>query len=177
MASFEELTDEQRANLARVGYKLFHNPEVSKEAKRLLMKANPAVRFPEIEAETQVQEALKSRDDKIAELEAKQLEAEAFRRLEEKRASARDRGLDPTEVEALIVERGKAGRLIDWESAMELLELQKQTAPASPSGDDFKAGNEMPGIKEMLQSSDPAKIARQIAHQTIDELRGRRRRA
>lgn len=172
MPSFEELTDEQRLQLARAGYRLFHNPDVSQDAKRLLMKANPQVRFPDIE-----QEERKSRDEKIAELEHKQLEGEMNRRLEEKRAVARDRGLDPSEVEALVIERGKQGRVIDWESAMELLEYQKQTAAATPAGDDWKPGNRMPGIKEMLQSSDPAKIAREIAHQTIDELRGRRRRA
>jgi hypothetical protein len=141
------------------------------------MKANPQVHFPEIEAEDGVNKALKSRDEKIAEMEQKLIEQESFRRLEERRNQARERGLDPSEIETLITERGKQGRLIDWDSAMELLELQKQTAPASPAGDNWKPGNEMPGIKEMLQSDDPAKIARKIAHDTIDELRGRRRRA
>jgi hypothetical protein len=175
MPSFEELSDEQRAQLSRVGFQLFHNPEVSKEAKRLLMKANPKVRFPEIEAEETVNTAMKSRDEKIAEMEGKLLEQEMNRRLEEKRATARERGLDPADIEALIVERGKQNRVIDWESAMELLEYQKQSAAATPVGNTWKPANQLPGVKEMLESADPARLASENAHKIIDELRGRRR--
>lgn len=176
MPSFEELTDEQRANLARAGFKLFHNPEVSRDAKKLLTRADPKVRFPEIEAEESTAAQLRERDDRIAKLEAQQIEADLERRLEAKRKQAEDLGIDPADVEKLIVERGKAGRVIDWESALELIQLQQQSAAATPSGDDFKVGNEMPGISEMITAGPEgaAKIARDLTHKAIDEMRGRR---
>jgi hypothetical protein len=176
MPSFEELTDDQRVNLARAGFKLFHNPEVSREAKRLLTKADPKVRFPEIEAEETTTAALRERDDRIAKLEAQQIEADLERRLEMKRKQAEELGVDPADVEKLIVERGKGGRVIDWESALELIQLQRQSAAATPSSDDFKVGNEMPGIKDMINAGPEgaAKIARDLTHQAINEMRGRR---
>jgi hypothetical protein len=176
MPSFEELSEDQRANLARAGFKLFHNPEVSRDAKRLLTRADPKVRFPEIEAEESTNAQLRERDDRIAKLESQQIEADLERRLETKRRQAEDLGIDPMDVEKLIVERGKNGRIIDWESALELIQLQQQSAAASPSTDDFKVGNEMPGIAEMINAGPEgaAKIARELTHKAITEMKGRR---
>lgn len=176
MPSFEDMSEEQRTNLARAGFKLFHNPEISKDAKRLLMKADKSVRFPEIEAEEQTVTQLKERDDKIAALEARQIEADLERRLEAKRKQAEDVGVDPDEVEKIIVDAGKAGRVIDWESALELAQLRAQSAAATPSGDDFKVGNEMPGIADMINAGPEgaARIARDLTHKAINDLRGRR---
>lgn len=173
MPSFEELTDEQRAALSRVGYQLIHNPEVSRDAKRLLMKANPKVKFPEIENEERTNAALKERDEKLQALEQKLLEKEMQDRVEAKRQQCRERGLDPAEVENLIVERGKQNRLIDFESAMELVEAQKQIAAATPSSQGPQ--RELSSIKELWEN--PGKWAREQTHAAIDELKKRRLRA
>jgi hypothetical protein len=180
MPKFEDLTDQQRTNLASASNQLLSNPETAREFKRLWMKANPQVRFPEIEQEQIVEKQFKSRDEKIEELSNKLLEQEADKRRQDKRQAAAARGLDPDAVENLIVERGKSGRVIDYESAMELMELQQQAAAATPATQSWQdprndAANKT--IKEMLASDNPGEIARRIAHETIDELRGRRRRA
>lgn len=175
MASLEDLNDDQKAALMRAGYQLLHNPDVSKDAKRLLKKANPKLVFPELDAEDRINAELKTRDEKIAELEKAQLERDMQARIEEKRRMCRERGLDPADVEALIVERGKAGRMIDWESAAELMELQKQSAPATPAGDTSPA---TPMMSEKDLWNDPAKWAREQSRAAIDEInRNKRRRA
>lgn len=181
MPKLEELTPEQQQNLARAANQILGNPETSREFKKLWSKANPQVRFPEIEQEEQVASQFKSRDERIEELTQKLLQQEVERKREEKRQAAVARGLDPDAVENLIVERGKNGRTIDYESAMELMELQTQAAAATPAAQqDWRQS--MPQttrdtIKEMLASDNPGAIARQKAHETIDELRGRRRSA
>lgn len=181
MPKLEELSAEQQQNLARAANQVLSNPETSREFKRLWSKANPQVRFPELEQETRLTSEFKTRDEKIAELEAKLLEEDVKRKREEKRQAAVARGLDPDAVEALIVERGKEGRTIDYESAMELMELQQQSAAATPANSTWRPnlGNQdaRATIKEMLASDNPGAIANRIAHETIDELRGRRRRA
>lgn len=172
MGSLEDLSDEQRLNLARAANQVLTNPETSREFKRLWMKANPKVRFPEVEQDEQLAAQLKLRDDKIQELETKQLEQEAERRRQVKRDAAAERGLNPDEVEALIVERGKAGRILDYESAMELLELQQQSAPVTPASDQSPT-RPLTSLKELWE--DPAKWARDQTHAAIDELKKRRR--
>ena len=176
MPSLESLTPEQKDNLVRAANDILSNPETNLEFKRLYKKANPKVNFPELQQEESVDKALKSRDEKIAALEAAQLERDVEARLAAKRALAEREGIDPAEVEAIIIERGKQGRVIDWESAMEIVKMQRQLAAATPAAatDRFTAPKDTPGIKDMLLSDDPASIARKIAHDTIDQLRGRR---
>lgn len=169
----ERLTEEQRANILRFGYTLIHrDPAIAKEARRLASKADPtSYRFPELEAEEAVTQQLKSRDEKISELEQRVLESDAERRLEQRRTSARDRGLDVAVIEELIIERGKAGRPIDWDTAMEIVELQSQSAAATPSQETALA-TKAAGWKDWF--ADPEGTARREATAAIDELRGRR---
>jgi hypothetical protein len=173
VATFEQLTEEQRAALARVGHKLFHNPEVSKDAKRLLMKADPQVKFPEIQTEDAMDEKLIKRDDKIKELEQSIMQNEARQRLEERRKDARERGIDPEEVEKAMTERG----IGKWETAMEFVELTHRSAPATAASIDAGNSTELPPDAEKEFWKDPQGASRKMAHQAIDELAQRRRQA
>jgi hypothetical protein len=174
MATFEQLTDEQRAALARVGHKLFHSPEVSKDAKRLLMKADPAVKFPEIETQDAVEKSLEKRDEKIQALENQIMQTEAQRRLDERRAEARAKGIDPEEVEKAMTERG----IGKWETAMEFVELTHRSAPATASSiDNVGLSTVMPADTEKEFWKDPAAWSRKEAHAVVDELQARRRQA
>lgn len=167
MATFEELTDAQRDALAKAGHKLFQNPEVSSEAKRLLMKADKNVRFPEIETSDQLGGELKKRDDKIDALTNELRQTEARRRLEEQRTAARGRGLDPAEVEKAITERG----IGSWDTAMEFVELTHRAATPTPAAYDEPL-DVMPTGKEFWNN--PEKATREMAHKAVDELKARR---
>lgn len=167
MATFEELTEAQKDALAKAGHKLFHNPEVSPDAKRLLMKADKSVRFPEIETSDQIGSELKKRDDKINELSQTLMQNEARRRLEEQRAAAIARGLDPAEVEKAITERG----IGSWDTAMEFVELTHRAATPTPAAYDTPA-DVLPTGKEFWDN--PQKATREMAHKAVDELKARR---
>jgi hypothetical protein len=173
VATFEQLTDEQRAALARAAHSLFHNPEVSKDAKRLLMKANPAVKFPEIETQDAVEKSLEKRDEKIAGLEQQIMQSEARQRLEERRAAARARGLDPEEVEKAMTERS----IGTYETAMDFVEMTHRAAPATAASVDVGLSTQTPPNDDKEFWQDPAGVSRKRAHEAIDELSARRRQA
>lgn len=169
MATFEELTEEQRVALAKAGHKLFHNPEVSPDAKRLLMRADKNVRFPEIETDDRIDGKLKANQDQIKELQQQIMQTDARRMLEEQRAAARARGLDPADVEKAITERG----IGSWDTAMEFVELQARAAVPTPAAYD-EPGDIMPPATEKEFWANPQAATRKMAHQAVDELRKRR---
>ena len=169
MPSFEDMSDEQRANLGRAAFKLFHNAEVSPRAKRLLMEADPTIRFPEIDQEKVIGDQLSARDKKIEELEQRQIEQAAQARREKSHAEARARGLDPAAVEDAIVKR----KIGDWDTAMEFVEMSNRMAAATPASFDRPSSMNMPDNKDLWK--DPRKWAQQQAHAEIDNILKARR--
>jgi len=169
MPSFEEMSDEQRASLGRAAFKLFHNPEVSARAKRLLTEADPTIRFPELDQEKVISEQLSERDKKIADLETRQIQEAAERRREKSHAEARARGLDPAAVEDAIVKR----KIGDWDTAMEFVEMSTKLAASTPASFDRPNSMEMPDNKELWKN--PAQWARGQAHDEIDKILKQRR--
>jgi hypothetical protein len=169
MPSFEEMSDEQRANLGRAAFKLFHNPEVSARAKRLLTEADPTIRFPEIDQEKIIGDQLSERDKRIAELEQRQIQQAAEARREKSHAEARARGLDPAAVEDAIVKR----KIGDWDTAMEFVEMSTRMAAATPASFDRPSSMDMPDNKDLWK--DPTKWARGQAHDEIDRILKQRR--
>jgi len=167
--TFEDMTEEQRANLGRAAYKLFHNPEVSARAKRLLTEADPTIRFPEIDQEKLIGEQLSARDKKIEELEQRQIEQAANARREKSHAEARARGLDPAAVEDAIVKR----KIGDWDTAMEFVELSTRMAASTPASSDRSPSMDMPDNKDLWKN--PRQWANREAHDEIDKILKQRR--
>lgn len=170
MATFEDATEEQKVALSKAGFKLFHSsdPEVREAARRALMKADTSVRFPEIETSDLVDGKMKESADQIKELQQQIMQTDARRMLEDQRAAARARGLDPAEVEKAITERGIA----NWDTAMEFVELTHRSAQPTPAAYDEPA-DVLPQGKDFWDN--PQKASRTMAHQAVDELMQRRK--
>lgn len=171
MASFEDLTEEQRDNIvkrASVLQKLLSNPEVSESTKRAIMKVDPSVKFSEVLAKDEVSDSLKGQTKKIEELEQKLIEESARRNLEARHREAIDRGLDPADVEKAIVERG----IGKWDTAMEFVELSQRMASPTPASMNSGNSTQMPDTQEFQKN--PEKWANDTARDMIDEFRGRR---
>jgi hypothetical protein len=169
MPTFEEMTDEQRSALGRAAHKLFHNSEISPRAKRLLMEADPTVRFPEIDQEKAISDQLAARDKKIEELTDRQIQQEAQARREKSHADARARGLDPAAVEDAIVKR----KIGDWDTAMEFVEMSTRLAAATPASFESAPSMDLPDHKDLWK--DPRKFALREAHAEIDNILKQRR--
>lgn len=166
-ANYEDLTDAQRKPYFEAARKLFDNPASNRRVKKLLMEIDPNIKYSDIEAEARTEEQLKERDNKIAELQASQMEEAATRRREAAHQRARERGLDPVEVEKTITEY----KVADWDKAMDITDRLTHAAPASP--DYLDNVHQMPDNKALW--ADPDKFAREEAHKTINEMLGNRR--
>lgn len=100
-SSLEQFSPEEVQQMAATYQGLLNNPKTREVALRLTKVHNPALSIPEIEVKDATAAALKSRDDKIAELEQKQLQQEARERIERERASLRDQGFDADQIAAI----------------------------------------------------------------------------
>lgn len=169
----EGLSEEQVTALAKAARKLLHSNDatVSKEAKRLLMKADPTIKFADVQAEDAIGTELTKRDEQITELRNKLIEQDALRNREACHARAREKGLDPAAVEKTVVDY----KVMDWDKAMEITERLQTMAPSSPEPEQDRL-NRMPDDKDLL--ANPDKWAREMAHKSITEqLRARPRAA
>lgn len=165
---FEDLDEKQRENLAKAMNSLLSNPEVSTDVKRLLMKADPKMKFADVAQADALDKVREESGAKISELEAKLMEEQAIRVRQERHAQARAQGLNPEDVEKVVTEY----KVMDWDKAMQIAERLREMAPASPEPT-FDAKPALPDEKELW--ADPKGYANRIAHQMIDEFRGRRR--
>jgi len=164
---FEDLDEKQRENLAKAMNSLLSNPEVSTDVKRLLMKADPKMKFADVAQADALDKARKETTDKISELEAKLMEEQAIRVREERHRQAREKGISPEDVEKVVTDY----KVMDWDKAMQIAERLREMAPASAEPA-FDAKPELPNEKELW--ADPRGYANKIAHQMIDQFGGRR---
>jgi hypothetical protein len=177
MASLENLTPEQLKNLATASHRLLSSSE-AESFKRLLKKMDPATyNFPELATADLVEKSNEKNAKQIEKIEQEMIQQNARIELERKHAQARDRGLDPAEVEKVVVEK----KIYDWDAAMQFVEMLHQSAPASADAiNEGAAGSStrMPtddDLKELWKN--PAEWAAKQAHAEIDELTKRRRAA
>lgn len=99
--TLEQYSPEEVQQMAATYQTLLNNPQTRDMALRLTKHVNPALSIPEIELKDATAAALKSRDEKIAELEAKQLAQEARDRIDRERRALRDEGFSADEITAV----------------------------------------------------------------------------
>jgi hypothetical protein len=158
--SLEDLTSEQRAYLA-AGELLLKNPEVAMEAKRLIKKVKPDVRFQDLETHEQIvasTASLKAEQEKITEAINK---ANLERKFEEQRAKLRADGIDVEALEAFM----KENELYSYEKAAKIFKQVNQLAPATPHS--LMQDMDLPDAKAFWQ--DPVKAARAEAEKYFTE--------
>ncbi len=168
--SLEDLTPQERAYLS-AGKLLFENPEVSKDAKRLLIKAKPEakVNFPDIAMDDQFAARQAELDKRAKEIDEKLAKDELDRRVEKQRAALRDQGVDVEALETFM----KENELYSYEKAAKIFKQVNQTAQDTPASlVKSMQANADAEVKAFWK--DPIKAAREEASKAIDEMRGRR---
>lgn len=166
MSSLENLTEEQKANLAESMHKLLTNPELRKPTLQALKKADPKASFPELELDERISAASESQAKRIKELEDKIIEADLRAQREKQHEAIRAQGLDPLEVEKFARENGG----MTYEAATKFMLALQASAPATPSS--ISPISMIP--KDNPFFKDPIKAAREEAHKVINELRSKR---
>jgi hypothetical protein len=135
--SLEGLTPEAIADLAALSKSLSDNPKTRGHFLNLLKHADPSMSIPEVDIPARVAAASQPYREKLAAMEAKQMERDVMDNIRERRQNLMDsKGLskaDVAEVEKLMVERG----ISNHETAADFLLSQRQAATPTPSTGGF----------------------------------------
>lgn len=167
--SLEDLSFEQRDQMAALMRELSDNPATRKDILRLTKKVKPDLVIPEIEIEDTTQSYIQKLEARLSERDAKDREQEAVRDLEARRAKLMKKGLvkDETEVEEVekvMLEKG----ITNHEAAAEYWQWMKQSAAPTPSGYNPSAVSKFDLGKYY---KNPVGAAREEAAKALQELR------
>ena len=167
--SLEDMSFEQRDELALLMRQLAENPATRKDVLRLTKKLKPELPIPELDIEEHTQTAVSSANKRVEDLEAKLRERDAIQDLENRRNKLMKKGLiqnesDIEEVEKVMLEKG----ITNHEAAAEYWQWMKQSAAPTPSGYNPSAINKFDLNKYW---KNPVAGARDEAAKALQELR------
>lgn len=169
--SLENIDEQGRLSLARAMKTLLDNPDVSRDAKRLLKKVDPKLQFPDLEVDDQL---AKFREEQ-AEKDRKREEAERVQRAndnyEKLRGKVLERGFKVEEVETVMKEKGIA----NYDTAMDFIDAQRQLAPATP--DSLGMTMDMPSNMGEMNKVGLKKFRLNEASKVMSEIIQNRKRA
>jgi hypothetical protein len=167
--SLEDMSFEQRDQLALLMRELSDNPTTRKEVLRLTKQIKPDLVIPELEIENTTKSYVEKLEQKLMDREAKDREQEALRDLETRRSRLMKKGLvereeDIEEVEKVMLEKG----ITNHESAAEYWQWMKQSATPTPTGYNPSAVSKFDLGKYY---KNPQAAARDEAAKALQELR------
>jgi len=167
--SLEDMSFEQRDQMALLMRELSDNPETRKEILRLTKKVKPGLVIPELEIEEHTSTAVSAANKRVEELEAKMREKEALADLEARRMKLIKKGLiqdesDIEQVEKIMLDKG----ITNHESAAEYWNWMKQSAVPTPTGYNPSAVAKFDLGKYY---KNPIMAARDEASKALNELR------
>ena len=167
--SLEDMSFEQRDQMALLMRELSDNPETRKEILRLTKKVKPDLVIPELEIEQSTNSAVSAANKRVEDLEAKMREKEAIADLEARRMKLIKKGLiqDESEieqVEKIMLDKG----ITNHESAAEYWQWMKQSAVPTPTGYNPSAVAKFDLGKYY---KNPVMAARDEASKALNELR------
>lgn len=163
--SLEDLTPQQRGFLA-LGEGLMKNPDIAKEARKLLRKADPNFRPPDLDLEERLETEREERRKENKALEDRLNTEQRNRWYEEQKRKVATAGLDLTKVEEVM----KTKKIAEYDTAIEF--LQSQQSPAAPTPEGVTPVARLPDNKELWKN--PKQNASDLAHQMINEFRSKR---
>ena len=166
--SLEDISLEQRDELAMLMKELAENPTTRKEALRLTKKVRPNLPIPELELEDYTEKKVTQAEDRVAQLEAKLKEKESLEELQKRRDRLVKKGLaseeDIEEIEKIMLEK----KISDHETAAEYFDWMKQAAQPTPSGYN---PSPLKGFDLNAYWKNPVQGARNEAAKALSELR------
>lgn len=167
--SLEDISLEQRDELALLMKELAENPATRKEALRLTKKVRPNLPIPELELEDYTEKKVTQAEDRVAQLEAKLKEKESLEELQKRRDKLIKKGLaqsdeDIEQIEKIMLEK----KISDHETAAEYFDWMKQAAQPTPTGYN---PSPLKGFDLNSYWKNPVQGARNEAAKALQELR------
>ena len=170
--SLEDMSLEQRDELALLMKNLAEDPATRKEVLRLTKKVRPNLPIPELDIEDYTERKVNAAEERVMQLEAKLREKDAVQELEKRRAKLKSKGLaqtdeDIAEIEKLMLEQG----MTNHETAAQYWDWMKQAA--TPAGNNSMGYNPSAMSKFDLSKywKNPVQGARNEAAQALMDLR------
>ena len=167
--SLEDMSFEQRDQMALLMRELSDNPDTRKEILRLTRRVKPGLVIPELDIEEHTHSAVSAANKRVEDIEAKMREKEALADLESRRMRLIKKGLiqDESEieqVEKIMLDKG----ITNHESAAEYWQWMKQSAVPTPTGYNPSAVSKFDLGKYY---KNPVMAARDEAAKALNELR------
>ena len=167
--SLEDLSIEQRDELALLAKEMSDNPATRKEMLRLTKKLRPNLNIPELEVEDYADKRTAKAEERVEMLEAKLREKEALEELQKRRDRLIKKGLaqsdeDIEQIEKIMLEK----KISDHETAAEYFDWMKQAAEPTPSGYN---PSPLKGFNLSEYWKNPVTGARNEAAKALQELR------
>lgn len=128
--SLEDLSFEQRDELAMLSKQLSDNPATRKEFLRLTKKVRPDLSVPELDIEDHTNKRVSEAENRVNSLEAKLREKDAIAELTRRRAKLNRSEEEVADIEKLMLEKG----MTNHETAAEYFDWMKQAATPTPMG-------------------------------------------
>jgi hypothetical protein len=171
--SLEDMSFEQRDQLALLMRELSDNPATRKDVLRLTKQIKPELVIPELDIENTTKSYVDKLEQQLMARDAKDREQDALRDLESRRNKLMKKGLvdreeDIHEVEKIMLEKG----ITNHESAAEYWNWMKQSATPTPTGYNPSAVSKFDLGKYY---KNPQAAARDEASKALAELRQNRR--
>jgi hypothetical protein len=127
--SLEDLSFEQRDELAKLAKTLADNPATRKEFLRMTKQVNPEMSIPELEIEDYTNKKVSAAEERVMKLEAQLRERDAREELEKRRAKLGRTEEEIAEIEKVMLEKG----MTNHETAAEYFDWMKQAAAPTPN--------------------------------------------
>ncbi len=171
--SLENMSLEERDQLALLAKSLADNPATRKELLKLTKQVNPELSIPEIEIEEKIDQRLSQIEQRAIEAENKLREKEAIDDLNKRRRALIEKGIangdqDIQEIEKVMLEKG----ITNHEAAAEYWEWMKQ---ASATQTTSYSPSPLKGFDMGKYMKNPNTSARDEAFKALNELRNQRR--
>lgn len=128
MPSFEELTDDQRAQLGKTLFAMLGDKDTSKAVKQLIAKKNPNYKDPELLIDEQLSSALDPLKKQVEAMSEERTKEKIKNDLEKVKDRCEARGLKFEDVEKFAVENSIA----DYDKAIYFMERDTQSADPTP---------------------------------------------
>lgn len=126
---YENLSLEDQQALGQTMHRLLSNPDLRKSTLGLLKKADPSVSLPEVELDERFEALRNAQEEKISSLENQLKQKDLAEQRNKQFAALRERGLDPTEVEKVMIDK----RIGDYDTAARFMQMERQTATPTPA--------------------------------------------
>jgi chromosome segregation ATPase len=165
--SLEDMSLEQRDELAMLAKQLADNPSTRKEFLRMTKQVKPELSIPELDIEDYTNRKVTAAEERVMGLEAKLRERDAREELEKRRAKLNRSTQEVEQIEKLMLDKG----MTNHETAAEYFDWMRQAAEPTPNSAMGYTPSALNKFDLSKYWKNPQMGAREEAAQALKDLR------